>query len=44
LLFIFSRRPSRAGRDGHYKLHYLDTRPLEHIIDRWLRTNKEETT
>jgi DNA-binding transcriptional ArsR family regulator len=23
-------------RDGRYKFHHLDTRPLEHIADRWL--------
>lgn len=33
-----------SRRDGRYKLHYLDTRPLEQIVDRWLRTKKEETT
>jgi DNA-binding transcriptional ArsR family regulator len=33
-----------SRRDGRYKLHYLDTRPLEQIVDRWLRTTKEETT
>jgi DNA-binding transcriptional ArsR family regulator len=24
-------------REGRYKFHHLDTRPLEHIADRWLR-------
>jgi DNA-binding transcriptional ArsR family regulator len=33
-----------SRRDGRYKLHHLNTRPLERIVDRWLRTNKEETT
>lgn len=33
-----------SRRDGRYKLHYLNTRPLEQIVDRWLRTTKEETT
>jgi DNA-binding transcriptional ArsR family regulator len=23
-------------REGRYKFHYLDIRPLEHIADRWL--------
>jgi hypothetical protein len=23
-------------REGRYKFHHLDTRPLEHIADRWL--------
>jgi DNA-binding transcriptional ArsR family regulator len=33
-----------SRRDGRYKLHYLDTRPLEQIVARWLRTDKEEPT
>ena len=33
-----------SRRDGRYKLHHLNTRPLEQIVERWLRTNKEETT
>jgi DNA-binding transcriptional ArsR family regulator len=24
-------------REGRYKFHHLDKRPLEHIADRWLR-------
>jgi DNA-binding transcriptional ArsR family regulator len=24
-------------REGRYKFHHLDTRPLEHLTDRWLR-------
>jgi len=24
-------------REGRYKFHHLDTRPLEHLADRWLR-------
>jgi len=24
-------------REGRYKFHHLDTRPLERIADRWLR-------
>jgi DNA-binding transcriptional ArsR family regulator len=32
-----------SRRDGRYKLHYLDARPLEQIVARWLRTDKEET-
>ena len=24
-------------REGRYKFHHLDTRPLEHIADRWLK-------
>jgi DNA-binding transcriptional ArsR family regulator len=33
-----------SRRDGRYKLHYLVTRPLEQLVDRWLRADKEETT
>ncbi len=33
-----------SRRDGRYKLHYLNKRPLEQIVDRWLRADKEETT
>jgi DNA-binding transcriptional ArsR family regulator len=25
-----------ARRDGRYKFHYIDTRPLEPIVERWL--------
>lgn len=25
----------RSERDGRYKLHYLDTRPLQSIAERW---------
>ncbi len=31
-------------REGRYKFHYLDTEPLEHIADRWLRGDKEGST
>jgi DNA-binding transcriptional ArsR family regulator len=24
-------------REGRYKFHYLDRRPLEHLADRWLK-------
>ena len=39
----------RAGligtkREGRFKFHYLDTRPLEHIADRWLKPGSQETT
>jgi DNA-binding transcriptional ArsR family regulator len=27
----------RSRREGRYKFHDLDTEPLEHIVDRWLR-------
>ena len=26
-------------REGRYKFHHLDRRPLEHIADRWLKPN-----
>jgi DNA-binding transcriptional ArsR family regulator len=30
-------------RDGRYKFHYLNRKPLYHIVDRWLHGEKEET-
>ena len=27
---------------GRYKFHHLNTKPLEHIVDRWLHSKKEE--
>jgi DNA-binding transcriptional ArsR family regulator len=29
-------------REGRYKFHHLNTRPLEHLVDRWLYSTKEE--
>jgi DNA-binding transcriptional ArsR family regulator len=29
-------------REGRYKLHYLNTQPLEHIADRWLKPGSQE--
>ena len=29
-------------REGRYKFHYLQTRPLEHLTDRWLGVSKRE--
>jgi DNA-binding transcriptional ArsR family regulator len=29
-------------REGRYKFHYLKTQPLEHIADRWLKTDSQE--
>jgi DNA-binding transcriptional ArsR family regulator len=29
-------------REGRYKFHFLNTRPLEHLVDRWLHDTKEE--
>jgi DNA-binding transcriptional ArsR family regulator len=29
-------------RDGRYKFHHVDLRPLEQIADRWLRRRPEE--
>ena len=26
----------RVRRDGRFKFHYLETKPLESIVDRWL--------
>lgn len=28
-------------RKGRYKLHYLHTEPLTHIVERWLKSNDE---
>ena len=32
----------RTERRGRYKFHELDTRPLERIVDRWLRNDTKE--
>ena len=29
-------------REGRYKFHYLNTQPLEHIVDRWLKPGYRE--
>lgn len=29
-------------REGRFKFHSLNTRPLEHIADRWLKPGSEE--
>ncbi|MFI9818315.1 ArsR/SmtB family transcription factor [Saccharothrix variisporea] len=34
----------RSRREGRYKFHDLDTRPLEHIVTRWLRPQPPEGT
>ncbi|KOG53594.1 transcriptional regulator [Streptomyces griseoflavus] len=31
-------------RQGRYKFHDLNTRPLEHIVTRWLRPEAPEST
>jgi DNA-binding transcriptional ArsR family regulator len=31
----------RTRRQGRYKLHHLDTAPLQVITDRWLRPGKD---
>lgn len=33
----------QTRRDGRYKFHHLDPRPLEQIADRWLRRPPEES-
>lgn len=33
----------RCRRSGRYKFHDLDTRPLEHMVERWLRDIRKET-
>lgn len=30
----------KTRRDGRYKFHYLDTRPLEKMIGRWIGSRK----
>jgi DNA-binding transcriptional ArsR family regulator len=32
----------RTRREGRYKFHHLDARPLEQIADRWLRRRPED--
>ncbi|MGW1679479.1 ArsR/SmtB family transcription factor [Saccharopolyspora sp. NPDC002376] len=32
-----------ARRDGRYKFHHLNTGPLAHLVDRWLKPEAEET-
>ena len=29
-------------REGRYRFHRLDQRPLEHLTDRWLRPHEED--
>jgi DNA-binding transcriptional ArsR family regulator len=33
----------RTRRQGRYKFHDLNTRPLEHIVTRWLRPDAPES-
>jgi DNA-binding transcriptional ArsR family regulator len=32
----------RTKRQGRYKFHYLDTAPLETIVERWLKSGPKE--
>jgi DNA-binding transcriptional ArsR family regulator len=32
----------QAKREGRLKFHYLNTQPLEHIADRWLKPGSQE--
>ncbi|MFI6509945.1 ArsR/SmtB family transcription factor [Streptosporangium sp. NPDC050855] len=34
----------RSRRQGRYKFHDLNTEPLEHIVNRWLRPGTPEGT
>lgn len=34
----------RSRREGRYKFHHLDTAPLEHIVNRWLRPDEPGST
>lgn len=29
-------------REGRYKFHYVNTKPLEHIVERWLARGSQE--
>lgn len=31
----------RSAREGRYKFHYIDTRPVEEAVRRWGKTTKE---
>jgi DNA-binding transcriptional ArsR family regulator len=33
----------RTRREGRYRFHHLDPRPLAEIADRWLRPHQEDT-
>ncbi|WP_327111651.1 metalloregulator ArsR/SmtB family transcription factor [Streptomyces sp. NBC_01341] len=33
----------RSRREGRYKFHDLNTEPLEHILNRWLRPDTTES-
>jgi DNA-binding transcriptional ArsR family regulator len=32
----------QTTREGRFKFHYLNTQPLEHIADRWLKQGSQE--
>ena len=32
----------QARREGRFKFHHLNSQPLEHIVDRWLKPNPKE--
>jgi DNA-binding transcriptional ArsR family regulator len=31
-----------TAREGRFKFHYLNTQPLEHLVDRWLGPGPQE--
>lgn len=33
-----------SRREGRYKFHHLNTAPLQHIAERWIRTDPSEST
>jgi len=33
-----------TSRVGRYKFHHLDRQPLEHLADRWLRSDQRRST
>ena len=34
----------QTEREGRYKFHYLNSGPLERILDRWLKSGAQEAT
>jgi DNA-binding transcriptional ArsR family regulator len=32
----------RTRREGRYKFHHVETEPLQHLADRWLRPHKKD--
>jgi DNA-binding transcriptional ArsR family regulator len=32
----------QTAREGRFKFHYLNTQPLEHLVDRWFKPGPQE--